>query len=138
MVHLDVPENIMNGKFKASSAVWAPHQYRQTDPLTPTVEEVARAAGMLVAAEAPMIHTGSVPASVTSIGDGAFQGCTNLASVTILSPTPPAVRYSGTPWPGGALSYNFDSCAPVSGFTFLWEALKAIKLRTGGANTRRK
>src|SRR5512143_2194500 len=41
VVHLDVPENIMNGKFKAPVAIWAPHQYRQTDPLTPTAEQVA-------------------------------------------------------------------------------------------------
>src|SRR5574337_1639503 len=59
VVHLDVPENIMNGKFKTSAVIWAPHQYRQTDPLTPTPEQIARAAGMLIAAEAPMIHAGS-------------------------------------------------------------------------------
>jgi acetolactate synthase-1/2/3 large subunit len=59
VVHLDVPENIMNGKFKAQVAIWAPHQYRHTDPLTPTAEQVARAAQILIAAEAPMIHAGS-------------------------------------------------------------------------------
>jgi acetolactate synthase-1/2/3 large subunit len=58
VVHLDVPETIMNGKFKAVAA-WVPHQYRQTDPLAPTAEQVARAAQMLIAAEAPMIHAGS-------------------------------------------------------------------------------
>ncbi|MBV5270032.1 MAG: thiamine pyrophosphate-binding protein, partial [Afipia sp.] len=58
VVHLDVPENIMNGKFKPV-AIWAPHQYRHTDPLTPTVEQVAHAAQLLIAAEAPMIHAGS-------------------------------------------------------------------------------
>ena len=31
VVHLDVPENIMNGKVKADVAFWAPHQYRRTD-----------------------------------------------------------------------------------------------------------
>ena len=59
VVHLDVPENIMNGKFKAQVAIWAPHQYRHTDPLTPTAEQVGRAAQILIAAEAPMIHAGS-------------------------------------------------------------------------------
>ena len=59
VVHVDVPETIMNGKVKADIAFWAPHQYRHMDPVTPTAEQVARAADLLVAAEAPMIHAGS-------------------------------------------------------------------------------
>ena len=59
VVHVDVPETIMNGKVKADVAFWAPHQYRHMDPVTPTAEQVARAADLLVAAEAPMIHAGS-------------------------------------------------------------------------------
>jgi len=59
VVHVDVPETIMNGKVKADIAFWAPHQYRHMDPVTPTAEQVARAAQMLIAAEAPMIHAGS-------------------------------------------------------------------------------
>jgi len=59
VVHVDVPETIMNGKVKADVAFWAPHQYRHMDPVTPTAEQVARAAEMLIAAEAPMIHAGS-------------------------------------------------------------------------------
>jgi acetolactate synthase-1/2/3 large subunit len=59
VVHVDVPETIMNGKVKADIAFWAPHQYRHMDPVTPTAEQIARAADLLVAAEAPMIHAGS-------------------------------------------------------------------------------
>ena len=59
VVHVDVPETIMNGKVKADIAFWAPHQYRHMDPVTPTAEQVARAADLLVTAEAPMIHAGS-------------------------------------------------------------------------------
>ncbi len=59
VVHLDVPETIMNGKFKSNAALWAPEQYRHAEPLTPTAEQIARAAQILVAAEAPMIHAGS-------------------------------------------------------------------------------
>ena len=59
VVHVDVPEDIMNGKVKADVAFWAPHQYRHPDPLTPTAEQVARAAQLLIAAEVPMIHAGS-------------------------------------------------------------------------------
>jgi len=59
VVHVDVPENIMNGKFKTSAAIWAAEQYRQTEPLAPAADQIARAAQMLITAEAPMIHTGS-------------------------------------------------------------------------------
>jgi acetolactate synthase-1/2/3 large subunit len=59
VVHLDVPETIMNGKVKAEVALWAPHQYRRTEPITPTAEQITRAARLLAAAQAPMIHAGS-------------------------------------------------------------------------------
>jgi len=59
VVHVDVPENIMNGKVKADVAFWAPHQYRTVDPVEPTAAQVARAADLLAAAQAPMIHVGS-------------------------------------------------------------------------------
>ncbi len=59
VVHLDVPENIMNGKVKADVAYWSPSQYRATEPLTPSTDQVARAAQLLISANAPMIHAGS-------------------------------------------------------------------------------
>ena len=59
VVHLDVPENIMNGKVKAEVAYWSPGQYRHAEPLAPTTDQVAKAAALLVQARAPMIHAGS-------------------------------------------------------------------------------
>jgi len=59
VVHVDVPENIMNGKVKADIAFWAPHQYRNIVPPAPTFEQVVQAAQILIEAEAPMIHAGS-------------------------------------------------------------------------------
>ena len=59
VVHIDVPENIMNTKVKAEPAFWAPHQYRRTAAIVPSPELVARAADMLIAAEQPLIHAGS-------------------------------------------------------------------------------
>jgi len=59
VVHVDVPENIMNGKVKADVAFWAPHQYRHTAPLAPTTTQVESAAQLLISAAAPMIHAGS-------------------------------------------------------------------------------
>ena len=59
VVHLDVPENIMNGAFKGEPALWAPAEYRRASPPHPAPQDVERAAEMLAAAEAPMIHAGS-------------------------------------------------------------------------------
>jgi acetolactate synthase-1/2/3 large subunit len=59
VVHLDVPETIMNGKVKADVPIWAPHQYRRIDPIVPAPSQVERAAEMLASAELPIIHAGS-------------------------------------------------------------------------------
>jgi len=59
VVHLDVPETIMNGKVKAEVPIWQPHQYRRVDPIVPSPAQVERAADMLAAAELPIIHAGS-------------------------------------------------------------------------------
>src|SRR5512137_1563778 len=59
VVHLDVPETIMNGKVKAEVAIWQPHQYRRVEPILPSPAQVERAADLLSAAELPIIHAGS-------------------------------------------------------------------------------
>jgi acetolactate synthase I/II/III large subunit len=59
VVHLDVPESVMNGKVKADVAPWRPEQYRRTQPLEPAPEQVEQAAHMLARSPAPMIHAGS-------------------------------------------------------------------------------
>ncbi len=58
VVHLDVPETLMNGKFKAP-ALWQPQQYRGNAPLPPPPAQVELAAQWLLGAAAPMIHAGS-------------------------------------------------------------------------------
>lgn len=60
VVHLDVPDNVMNGRAKLKRG-WqrAPSQYRATDPLHASPEQVKRAADVLLEAEAPAIHAGS-------------------------------------------------------------------------------
>jgi acetolactate synthase I/II/III large subunit len=57
VVHLDVPENLMNGKAKPAP-VLSPHRYRATQPLPADPVVVARVADLLVAAELPVIHAG--------------------------------------------------------------------------------
>ncbi|NBD95828.1 MAG: thiamine pyrophosphate-binding protein [Gammaproteobacteria bacterium] len=59
VVHVDVPETIMNGKFKSLPSLWEPKQYRSTEPPSPTPEQVEQAAELLTRADAPMIHAGS-------------------------------------------------------------------------------
>ena len=59
VVHLDVPENIMNAKVSADVACWQPSQYRRMAPVEPSDAEVERAADVLLGASAPMIHAGS-------------------------------------------------------------------------------
>jgi acetolactate synthase-1/2/3 large subunit len=58
VVHLDVPENIMNGKLKPV-AFLPPHAYRDVELPAPAAGQIARAAKILVSASAPMIHAGS-------------------------------------------------------------------------------
>lgn len=58
VVHLDVPENLINGSC-AEVPILAPHQYRRVVPIEPPPAQVERAAEMLVAARLPMLHVGS-------------------------------------------------------------------------------
>lgn len=58
VVHLDVPENFMNGK-GAPGAILSPRQYRRVDPIHPSPDQVERAARLLMDARLPIIHAGS-------------------------------------------------------------------------------
>ena len=48
VVHLDVPETVMNGKFRADVPILAPSRYRAVEPIEPGTEQVARAATWLL------------------------------------------------------------------------------------------
>jgi acetolactate synthase-1/2/3 large subunit len=58
VVHVDVPEDIVNGKTEAQSFI-PPQRYRRIIPISATAEQVEYAAEMLARAKLPMIHTGS-------------------------------------------------------------------------------
>jgi acetolactate synthase-1/2/3 large subunit len=75
VVHLDVPEDLMNGKCKAPP-FWAPHQYRSVNPIRPDSDLVEKAAHMLVEAEFPVIHAGS-----GVIHAGAFEELARIAEI---------------------------------------------------------
>ncbi|MCL1597540.1 MAG: thiamine pyrophosphate-binding protein, partial [Actinomycetia bacterium] len=57
VVHLDVPESIMNGKATPPS-IQSPASYRVIEPLRPRAVDVERAAELLAKATLPIIHAG--------------------------------------------------------------------------------
>ena len=59
VVHLDVPENIVNGKMPAGPAVLAPGAYRRVVPQGVDPTQVEAAADLLLRAQMPVIHAGS-------------------------------------------------------------------------------
>lgn len=58
VVHLDIPEDILNGKFKSDIAFWEPHQYRAMTQPAPSEQQVQQAAELIAEADFPIIHTG--------------------------------------------------------------------------------
>lgn len=73
VVHLDVPENLINGPCP-DAPILAPERYRRTAPIAPLAEQVEQAAERLIAARLPMIHAGS-----GIIHAGAFEGLRRVA-----------------------------------------------------------
>lgn len=75
VVHLDIPENIVNGECEAVEAL-KPHQYRNMSPILPSDEDVKKAADLLVEARFPILHAGS-----GIIHAGAFAELKELAEI---------------------------------------------------------
>lgn len=60
VVHVDIPENVMNGSFTTAETFAAePSSYRVTSTVAPARADVERIAELLLAAERPLIHAGS-------------------------------------------------------------------------------
>ncbi len=59
VVHLDVPENLMNGKAATGPAILPPSAYRRVAPQGVDAAQVEAAADILLRAEMPLIHAGS-------------------------------------------------------------------------------
>jgi len=59
VVHIDVPENLMNGKFDVAVSIRPPSSYRRTAPQAADAAQVEAAADVLLRAELPVIHAGS-------------------------------------------------------------------------------
>jgi acetolactate synthase-1/2/3 large subunit len=75
VVHLDVPENLMNGECP-DVPILKPEQYRRVEPIQPAPDQVAEAARMLAEAKLPLIHAGT-----GIIHAGAFDELANLADL---------------------------------------------------------
>lgn len=58
VVHLDIPENIINGKFKDEPSFWQPHQYRSMSQPEPSDAQIDQTVDMLLKAKFPIIHAG--------------------------------------------------------------------------------
>ena len=59
VVHLDIPENILNTKVKCDLSFWEPSQYRVTEPPGPSEQQLDKAVELLLSAKFPIIHAGS-------------------------------------------------------------------------------
>lgn len=60
VVHLDVPETVINGQFDDDSVqVLPPRSYRRVEPIEPSPTQVTRVAELLRTAERPLVHVGS-------------------------------------------------------------------------------
>jgi len=59
VVHVTVPEDVLNGSFEAEPEVLPPARYRRTEPLAPGAAQVRRSAEMLAQAERPLLQVGS-------------------------------------------------------------------------------
>lgn len=59
VVHIDIPENIMNTKVKCDINFWDVHQYRMVELPKASAYQVERAAELLQSANFPIIHAGS-------------------------------------------------------------------------------
>jgi acetolactate synthase-1/2/3 large subunit len=59
VVHVTVPEDVLNGSFDADPPVPAPDRYRRVAPLEPSLAQVREAAQLLADARAPLVQVGS-------------------------------------------------------------------------------
>jgi acetolactate synthase-1/2/3 large subunit len=100
VVHVDIPENILNGKFEPP-ALPAYGTYRRMDPIAPAREHIEQAARMLVQAKLPMVHAGS----------GVIHGLAweELEELATLMEMPVTTSWAGR----GAIRENIDVTIPM-------------------------
>ena len=101
VVHLDIPENILNAKQNCEINFWEPSQYRMMELPKASDYQVKRTAELLKGANFPIIHAGS-----GVIHSGAKQELTEVATKLNAMVT--------TSWAGrGAMSETHDLMMPM-------------------------
>lgn len=102
VVHLDVPEDIVNGKFSFDTeTLLPPERYRRTRPLPAAEALVEDAATRLAQAECPMIHAGS--------GVIHARAAETLAEVATFLQAPVTTSWGGR----GAVPEDHDCAIPM-------------------------
>jgi len=102
VVHLDVPESVMNGVFEDDGLDLRPPQaYRRTELVEPSASQITRAADLFRNAERPHIHVGS--------------GVTHAQASEVLKDVAEAIGGPvTTSWAArGALPDNHDQLLPI-------------------------
>jgi len=88
VVHVDIPENVLNGSFKTGGPeIRPPSAYRRTAPIAPASEAVKESADLLTAARHPILHAGN--------GVIAAQAFDELAAVARLLRAPVTTSWAG-------------------------------------------
>jgi acetolactate synthase-1/2/3 large subunit len=102
VVHLDVPESVMNGVFEADGIdLRPPKEYRRTTPIEPTPSAVKEAAELLRNAERPHVHSG--------YGVLHAHGSAALQEVVEALGTPATTSWAGR----GAMPDNHEQLLPI-------------------------
>jgi acetolactate synthase-1/2/3 large subunit len=101
VVHVDVPEDIMNGKFKAAAALPEPGRYRRTARLEAVPVDVKRTLEFVRGSKKFLIHAGS---GVLHAG-----ACSELARVAESLAAPVTTSWGGR----GVISEDSLCCVPM-------------------------
>lgn len=76
VVHIDIPESVLNGKTRTGLDAPTPASYRRVTPLVPDPAQVREAAELLLSAERPLIHVGT-----GLVHSGAFEELRQVAEM---------------------------------------------------------
>jgi acetolactate synthase-1/2/3 large subunit len=101
VVHVTIPEDVLNGTFESNVAVLEPSRYRPCEPLTAAASLVRQCAEMLAGATLPLIHAGS---GVVHAGAASL-----LEQVALTLQAPITASWGGRP----AIDARLDHAIPM-------------------------
>ncbi len=117
VVHVDIPENVINGAFEiADDYLRDPQEYRRSSKLVPAPADVKRVAELMTRAERPLLHVGSGVVHAQAFAE--LQQVAELCHVSV-----------STSWGArGALPETHELSLPTSALSALDEARKSADL----------